>query len=66
MGMGSCLVVGSAYHKITKAKVELAKGIIGDMLHSYSNSCSDCWDHQLTVAELNLLYKGTGEGGGSI
>ena len=31
-GMGSCLIVGSAYHKNTNAKVERANGVIGDTL----------------------------------
>ena len=33
-GMGSCLIVGSAYHTNTNAKVERANGVIGDTLHA--------------------------------
>ena len=32
--MGSCLVVGSAYHKNTNAKVERANGVISDTLRA--------------------------------
>jgi hypothetical protein len=33
-GMGSSLIVGSAYHNNTKAKVERAKGVMGDTLRA--------------------------------
>ena len=32
--MGSCLIVGSAYHKNTNAKVERANGVISDTLRA--------------------------------
>jgi hypothetical protein len=35
--MGSCLIVGSAYHKNTNAKVERANGVISDTLRAYAN-----------------------------
>ncbi len=49
-GWGSCLIVGSAYHKNTKAKVERANGVIGDTLRAFANGCKDNWDRQLTLA----------------
>ncbi len=48
--MGSCLIVGSAYHKNTNAKVERANGVIGDTLRAYANVCKDDWDRQLPLA----------------
>jgi hypothetical protein len=48
--MGSCLIVGSAYHKNTNAKVERANGVIGDTLHAYANGRKDDWDRQLPLA----------------
>ncbi len=33
--MGSCLIVGSAYHNNTYAKVERANCVIGDTLRAY-------------------------------
>jgi hypothetical protein len=42
--MGSCLIVGSAYHKNTNAKVERANGVIGDTLRAYANGRKDDWD----------------------
>jgi hypothetical protein len=36
-GMGSCLIVGSAYHKNTNAKVERANGVISDTLCAFAN-----------------------------
>ncbi len=33
-GMGSCLTVGSAYHKGTNAKVEWADGVLSDTLRA--------------------------------
>ena len=39
--MGSCLIVGSAYHKNTNAKVEWANGVIGDTLRAYANGRKD-------------------------
>ena len=48
--MGSCLIVGSAYHKNTNAKVERANGVIGDTLRAYANGRKDDWDRQLPLA----------------
>jgi hypothetical protein len=49
-GMGSCLIVGSAYHKNTNAKVERANGVIGDTLRAFANGRKDGWDRQLPLA----------------
>ena len=49
-GMGSCLIVGSAYHKNTNAKVERANGVIGDTLRAFANGRKDDWDRQLPFA----------------
>ena len=38
---GSCLVVGSAYHKNTNAKVERTNGVISDTLRAYANGRKD-------------------------
>ena len=48
--MGSGLIVGSAYHKNTNAKVERANGVIGDTLRAYANGRKDDWDRQLPLA----------------
>ncbi len=53
-GMGSCLIVGSAYHKNTNAKVERANGVIGDTLRAFANGCKDDWDRQLPLAEFSI------------
>ena len=42
--MGACLIVGSAYHKITNDKVERANGVICDKLRAYANGSKDDWD----------------------
>ena len=47
--MGSCLIVGSAYHKNTNAKVERANGVISDTLRAYANGRKDDLDSHLTV-----------------
>ena len=52
--MGSCLIVGSAYHKNTKAKVERANGVISDTLRAYANALNDDWDSHLTLAEFAI------------
>ena len=49
--MGSCHIVGSAYHKNTNDKVERANGVISDTLRAYSNGHKDDWDSRLTLAE---------------
>ncbi len=48
--MGLCLILSSAYHKSTNPKVELANGVISDMLHAYANGRKDDWDRQLPLA----------------
>jgi hypothetical protein len=48
--MGSRLIVGSAYHKNTNAKVERANGVIGDTLRAHANGRKDDWDRQLPLA----------------
>ena len=53
-GMGSCLIVGSAYHKNTNAKVERANGVIGDTLRAFANGRKDDWDRQLPLAEFAI------------
>ena len=52
--MGSSLIVGSAYHKNTNAKVEWANGVISNTLQAYANGCKDNWDKQLTFAEFSI------------
>ena len=49
-GMGSSLIVGSAYHKNTNAKVERANGVLGDTLRAFANGRKDDWDQQLPFA----------------
>jgi len=49
-GMGSCLIVGSAYHKNTNAKVERANGVISDTLRAFANGRKDDWDDHLPTA----------------
>ena len=39
--MGSTLIVGSAYHKNTNTKVELAISVIGDTMRTYGNGSKD-------------------------
>ena len=53
--MGSCLIVGTAYHKNTNAKVERANGVIGDTRRAFANGRKDDWDLQLplTVRAIN-------------
>ncbi len=48
-GMGSCLIVGSAYHN-TNSKMEPANGVIGDSLCSFAKGRADDWDRQLPLA----------------
>ena len=49
MGSESCLIVGSAYHNETNAKVERANGV-GDVLRAFANGRKDDWDRQLPLA----------------
>jgi hypothetical protein len=48
--MGSCLIVGSAYHKNTNTKVERANGVISDTLRAFANGCKEYWDGHLPMA----------------
>ena len=52
--IGSSLIVGSAYHKNTNAKVNRVNGVIGEKLRAYAsaNGSEDDWDKQLTFAEF--------------
>ena len=52
--ISSCLIVGSAYHKNTDAKVERANGVISDTLRAYANGRKDDWDSHLTLAEFAI------------
>ena len=42
--LGSSLVMSTAYHKNTNAKVERMNGVLGDTLRAYSNLRRDDWD----------------------
>ena len=53
-GTGSCLIVGSAYRKNTKAKAERANGIIGDTQRAFANGRKDGWDRQLPLAVFSI------------
>ena len=53
--MGTCLIVGSAYHKNTNAKVERANGVISDTLRAYANGRKDDWDAHLLHAEVAIV-----------
>ncbi len=53
--MGSCLIVGSAYHKNTNTTVEWANGVISDAtLCAYANGRKDDWDWQLPLAVFTI------------
>ena len=54
-GWGSCLIVGSAYHKNTNAKVEQANGVVRETLCAFANGRKDDWDNHLplTVFAIN-------------
>ena len=54
--MGSCLIVGLAYHKNTNAKVELANGVIRDTLRAFAHDRMDDWDSHLPLAEFAINY----------
>ena len=53
-GWGSGLIVASAYHKNTGAKVERANGVISDTLRALANDRKDDWDTQLPLAEFAI------------
>ena len=63
-GMGTCLIVGSVYHKNTNAKVERANGVIGDPLRAFANGRKDDWDRQppLAVFAINNAASTLGDG----
>ena len=52
--MCSCLIVGSAYHKTTNAKVERAIGFISDTLRAHANGRKNDWDSHFTLAEFAI------------
>ena len=49
-GWGSCLIVGSAYHKNTNAKAERANGVVSDTLRAFANGRKDDWDDDCPIA----------------
>jgi hypothetical protein len=53
-GWGSCLIVGSEYHKNTNAKVERANGVISDTLRALANGSMDDWDDHLPLAVFGI------------
>ena len=53
-GHGSSLIVGSAYHKNTNAKVERANGVISDTLRVYASGRKDDWDSCIPLAEFAI------------
>ena len=62
-GWGSCLIVGSAYHKNTNAKVERANGVISDTLRAYANGRKDDWDSHLPLAVFAINNAASALGG---
>ena len=62
--MGSNLIIGSAYHKNTNAKVERANGVISDTLRAFANGRKDDWDSQLPFAEFAINNASSTLGGG--
>jgi hypothetical protein len=54
--MGSCLIVGSAYHKNTKAKVERTNGVVSDVLRAYANGRKEDWDVHILPAEFAIIF----------
>ena len=63
--MGSCLIVGSAYHKNTNAKVERGNGVISDTLRAYVNGRKDDLDSHLTLAKFAIENTASTLGDGS-
>ena len=51
-GLGSALIVGSAYHKNTGAKVERVNGVVGDTLRAFVNGRGDDWDKCLPLVNF--------------
>ena len=54
MNMGSCPIIGSAYHKNTNAKVESANSVVSFMLRAYINGRKDDWDVHLLPAKFAI------------
>jgi hypothetical protein len=48
--IGSCLLVGSVYHKNTNARAERVSGLLGDTLRAFANGSKDDWDVWLPYA----------------
>ena len=48
--LGSSLLVGSAYHKNTNARVERVNEVLGDTLRAFANGRKDDWDLWLPYA----------------
>ena len=61
--MGSCLVVGSAYHKNTNAKLERANCVISDTLRAYANGQKDDWNSHLPLAVFAINEAASALGG---
>jgi len=53
-GLGSSLIVGSAYHKNTGAKVERVNGVVGDTLRAFVNGRGDDWDRCLPLVDFAI------------
>ena len=53
-GLGSALIVGSAYHKNTGAKVERVNGVVGDTLRAFVNGRGDDWDRWLPLVDFAI------------
>ena len=60
--MGSSIIVGSAYHKNTNAKVKRANGVIGDTLRAVANRRKDDWDQHLPIAVFAINNAAGGDG----
>ena len=61
--IGSSLLVGSAFHKNTNAKVERVNGVLGDTLRAYANGRKDDWDVWLPYAEFAINNSASTLGG---
>ena len=53
-GLGSALIVGSAYHKNTGARVERINGVVGDGLRAFVNGRGDDWDRCLPFVDFAI------------
>ena len=62
-GMGSSLIVGSAYHKDTNAKVERANGVVSDTLRAYADGRKDDWDGHLPLTVFAISNAASTLGG---